>query len=205
MKNLALILGTILFAPFAVQAGTSITGSLWHVPEAITFSAIPANIPGTTPDVTFSVDSSAINLSGTSVSVGAWLASGGATSIIENTAGTLGSLMDDGTTGTIVEFTGIARVSNGDLFTFTHDDGMTLIIGGTNLGFSSGPTSPFAESHIYTGPSGDFPFQLVYAECCGGPAVLSGSIPAIPEPGSYAMLLAGLSLLGFMAHRKKYA
>lgn len=205
MKKMTLVLGAALLAPFAVQAGTSITGSLWHVPEATTYSAVPANVPGTTPDVTFSVDSSAINLFGTSVSVGTWLANGGATGITENTAGTLASSMDNGVVGTIVEFSGIAHVSTGDKFTFTHDDGMTLIIGGVNLGFSSGPTSPFAESHTYTGASGDLPFQLVYAECCGGPAELRGAIPAVPEPESYAMLLAGLGLLSFMAYRKKYA
>ena len=34
-----------------------VTGKLWHVPEATSQNAIPASVPGTTPDVTFSVNS----------------------------------------------------------------------------------------------------------------------------------------------------
>ncbi len=39
----------------------------------------------------------------------------------------------------------------------------------------------------------------------GGPDgdLLSQNVPAVPEPGTYAMLLAGLGLLGFMARRAR--
>jgi hypothetical protein len=87
--------------------------------------------------------------------------------IVENTPGTLASLMDNGTQGTLLNFTGSVTVTNGQMFTVTHDDGLTLIIGGTNLGFNPGPTAPIISTATYTGPSGTFPFQLVYAECCG--------------------------------------
>ncbi len=66
------------------QANT-ITGRLWHVPEATSLNAIPANVPGTTPDVTFDVNSP-INFSATSATVATWLASGGAFNIVENTS-----------------------------------------------------------------------------------------------------------------------
>ncbi len=84
-----------------VAQANTISGSLWHVPEAVLQNAVPANVPGTTPDVTFDVDSP-FNFSATSATVDTWLASSGAFNIPENTAGTLTSLMDNGAQGTLV-------------------------------------------------------------------------------------------------------
>ena len=181
------------------------TGKLWHVPEATTFNAVPANVPLVAPDVVFDVNTP-FNFSGTSVSVGNWLASSAAFNIVENTAGTLASLMDNGVVGTFLEFTGSVTVTNGQQFTVTHDDGLTLIIGGINLAFNPGPTAPITSLATYTGPSGNFPFQLVYAECCGGPAVLQVNLPftaAVPEPSTYALMLGGLGLVGCLHRRRR--
>jgi hypothetical protein len=190
--------------PLTARANT-ISGSLWHVPEATSQNAIPANVPLSTPDVTFDVNSP-FNFFGTSVSVGTWLGNGSAFNIVQNTAGTLASLMDNGAQGTLLKFTGFVTVNSGDMFTVTHDDGLTLIIGGLNLGFNPGPTAPTVNTATYTGPSGTFAFELVYGECCGGPAVLQVDLPfsntPVPEGGAtIAMLgLALIGLLGF-AHR----
>jgi hypothetical protein len=108
--------------------------------------------------------------------------------------------MDTGTQGTIVQFLGTVTVTTGQMFTVTHDDGLTLIIGGLDLGFDPGPTAPVQSTKIYTGPSGNFPFQLVYGECCGGPAVLQVDLPfqpqAVPEPTTLVLLGSGLAIAG---------
>jgi hypothetical protein len=192
----------------SAQANT-ITGSLWHVPEATSQDAVPANVPASTPDVVFDVNAP-FNFSGTSTTVENWLGSSGAFNIVENTPGTLSSLMDNFAQGTFVKFTGFVTVTSGQTFTVTHDDGLTLIIGGTNLNFNPGPTSPITSTATYTGPSGTFPFELEYAECCGGPAVLQLDLPLsnapgpspVPEGGATAAILA-MGLLGLLGFAKQ--
>ena len=128
-----------------------ITGDLWRVPDGTAANAIPANVPATAPDVTFDVNSP-LSFSGTPIQT--FLNSGGAFNITENTPGTLTSLISDGITGTLIQFTGFVTVTNGQTFTVTHDDGLTLIIGGVDLGFNPGPTAPITTVATYSGPSG---------------------------------------------------
>ncbi len=204
LKKLAFA-AALCAAGAGAQAANTAHGKLWHVPEALTFNAVPANVPLTPADVEFDV-LSPFNFSGSSTTVGNWLASSAAFNIAEATAGTLASLMDDGTVGTMLEFQGQVTVTNGMQFTVTHDDGLTLIIGGVDLGFNAGPTAPTQSTATYNGPSGTFAFQLVYAECCGGPAVLQVDLPfvaGVPEPETYALMFGGLGLVGFMARRRR--
>ena len=193
---------------FRSAHANTVTGSLYRVPEATSQDAIPGNVPAGTADVTFSVNSP-FNLSATDATISAWLASSGAFNIVENTPGTLSSLMDNGTTGTLVNFLGNVSVTNGQQFSVTHDDGLTLMIGGVDLGFNPGLTPPITTIATYTGPTGNFAFQLVYGECCEGAAVLQVDLPFSAVPGSIAgaglpgLILACGALLGLARRRRQ--
>jgi VPDSG-CTERM motif len=193
------------------QANT-VTGNLYKVPESVVNSstgANPSNVPGGTPDVTFDVTAPGINFN-SGASVQSFLNSGGAFNIVENTAGTLASAMDNFITGTIIDFKGLVTVTTGQTFTVTQDDGLYLSIGGNVLaGIFAGPTAPITKTLTYSGPSGTFPFEMVYTECCAGSAVLQISLPfssgpSVPEGGSTLALLGGaLALLGTVSRRMR--
>ena len=59
-----------------------------------------------------------------------------------------------------------------------------------------GQPPPITTIATYTGPTGNFAFQLVYGECCEGPAVLQVDLPfsADPVPGP----IAGAGLPGLI-------
>ena len=126
--------------------------------------------------------------------IGGFIASGGGS--IVTGAAHAGDALND----TLWNIVGTVTVTTGMMFTVTHDDGLTLIIGGTTVIDEPGPFSPTTDTHTYTGPSGTFAFQLVYGECCGPPAELQIDLPlssAVPEPGTWAMMLLGFAGLGF--------
>ena len=205
IKQLALAALLAAAALGSAHAANVASGQLWKVSEAVSQNAILANVPLTPADVTFDVNSPFNFSSNVGYSVLDFLNSSAAFNIV-GAAGTLSSLLDDANGGTLMYFTGTVSVTTGQVFTVTHDDGLTLIIGGLDLLFSPGPTSPIQSLATYTGPSGNLAFQLVYGECCGAPAVLQVDLPfaaGVPEPETYALMFGGLGLVGFMARRRK--
>jgi len=90
----------------------------------------------------------------------------------------------------------------------THDDGMSLYdgVGYTNT-VASAPFPVVATPTAYTGLTG--PWELIYAEANGLPAVLNFDItrsdapPTVPLPAALPLFAGGAGVLGFFARRRK--
>jgi hypothetical protein len=198
----------VLVCTGTAQAGTIIHGDEWVVSNntvnGISGGAIPGNVPGTSPDVSFTV-SPAINLStpsnGSNYTIGTFLST--ATILAGSTHS------NDVFTDSIFRFGPAApshpvadtiTVTTGETFSATHDDGITLVINGQTVISAPLQTSAETSTGMYNGPSGTFPFELVYEECCGPPGVLTINLSdaTAPEPGTWLLFGTGLvCLLGY--------
>jgi hypothetical protein len=196
-KTLLAAIAVASLVALRVEANT-IDGSIWENDPTGAGDATPANVPGTAPDVTFSVTDPINFASGNLYTIGEFLASGGAT--VLTGAGELGNTADN----LLFNFTGQVTVTHGETFTAGHDDGLTLVIDGITVIDDPGPTSFSSTTETYNGPSGTYDFQLVYGECCGAPADLSIDLPLqnIPDGGSTVALLGGaLGMMGMVVRR----
>jgi len=201
-------LGICTLGVMAGSAHAQILRSAYFVSEAQSQNAV-IGFPHGAANATFSVPNGPINFtSAPGYSLSQFLLSNPGTIILTGSAGDLARALDNADGGTMLELTGQVSVVNGQTFTVNHDDGLQLLIGGILVVNTPGPTAPVTTTVTYTGPTGTFAFDLVYGECCGAPAVLATSLPlqaapAVPEPETYAMLLVGLGLMGFVARRRK--
>ena len=204
-----------VLAMTTIASASNFTGMGWLVANALASNATPATVAGLgSPDFTFTTSAVAFssygNLANTGngsldYTVNSFLNSlGSATSITDITAGigTTPLVGPAGNQGFLFEIDGFTSVTNGQTFIVSHDDGLTLTIGTLVVVNNPGPTADTVTVGTYTGPTGNFSFQVVYGECCTAPAVLETDItgplptPGVPEPGSWLLLGAGLLGVG---------
>jgi hypothetical protein len=195
-------------AAISTAGANIVTGTIWETTTGIAQNAVPGNVPPSmtpgTAGVTFSAPSDPLSFNPSDnnppYTLGTWLASAGATGITFFG----GAAATDSLDSTIMNIVGTVSVTTGESFSISHDDGVTLDIGGVTVIDDPGPTSVIDSLATYTGPSGKQSFQLVYGECCGPPATLVVDLPlnSVPEPSTWAMMVAGFAGIGFLAYRR---
>jgi len=206
VRLIALAAAALAFT--AVNANADfITGYGWVTTEAIVGSATgatKANLPGTSPDVSFTT--TGLNLSSS-------LANGTVAQWMSSSTFPLHNLVDKVAASqqldpTIWEFFGNISVTSSEVFSISQDDGVTLYVNDLQhpLFSNPGPNSLINEHATYTGPtSGNVPFEVIYTECCGGPAAVQIGVltaPAtVPEPGSIVLL--GTVVCGIVFFRRR--
>jgi hypothetical protein len=205
LKSLVFLLVIVAFAGSQAKADP-ISGTMWSVPSS-TADNVPTlgNTPGAGATEWGTFSASAIHFSGDSnYSIGGFLNSfGAASNIVYMNGASAGSDLTD----VLFEFTGTAYFTNGQIFNVEHDDGVNLYVNGVLALAAPSVTAPITTPFTYTGPTGNFSFDFIYAN--GPPTqadfttnlVSPVTLQSVPEPSSIALLLTGSTALWSIRRR----
>jgi hypothetical protein len=212
MRISTLTLAAVLLLPAAIY-GDGIQGAMWSVPAA-TADNVPTlgNVPGAGATELGTFTASQVKFSGDSnYSLGGFLNSfSSASDIVYMNGATATSSL----TNVLFEFMGSASFTNGQMFNVLHDDGVNLYVNGILVLGQPNTTAPITTPFTYTGPTGTFDFDFIYAN--GPPTqadfqttlVTSGSITSnpssTPEPSAGLLLCAGFILLTPIMVRRRH-
>ena len=146
-------------------------------------------------------------------SLGAWTVGGTSIDLIQNQYGSISGVSVDlaGTPGPGSLSQGF-MAKEGYTYTLSFDhfvngggDDMVVTLGGRAPETYTAPSSMTSSSLVWTASSSGMQ-SVIFSSATtsnAGPTLDNVVLTAVPEPGTYAMLLAGLAAVGFVAKRRK--
>jgi hypothetical protein len=112
------------------------------------------------------------------------------------------SLSTEGTTlQAFFRITGSYNQGPASAGSISHDDGASVYIDGNAVVSAAGWTSE--DTNDFTAPGGSHGFVIDYVEANGSPSDLIFTTGAVPEPATWAMMLAGFGGMGAAMRNKR--